>query len=358
MPRPGPRPYECVRRAWHSERHQPMRGSIIQQIFRVSTEAHSPATKTNKEWQEKLPVVVLKVEEIIYSKANSEAEYLNPDTLWDRLSDAIETIIRRDDTSETGELLPPCVEAALNLGCKPLRTSRSDRHNNPRTYLTSRNQQHPHSVSPKTVVSNPLNFLPVPDSNPHIHQNDYTFAAVRHHQHLPVETNTSLNLGSVYPLYYGFEAGKPQLRTSNQGNTCSDTIFVGRPVVGPALEPSRMGLLENFSCRRIRHFPNRIVKESAVEEAGDRECDLSLRLGMCLRSNETSSACELEDVGLRGSQEGIKFSSRSSQRKNEGYSFYPKGTGYDAIYSTEWNIEGDDWNSVGSFQKCKASLGR
>ncbi|MCI18602.1 hypothetical protein A2U01_0039757, partial [Trifolium medium] len=23
MPRPGPRPYECVRRAWHSERHQP-----------------------------------------------------------------------------------------------------------------------------------------------------------------------------------------------------------------------------------------------------------------------------------------------------------------------------------------------
>ena len=34
MPRPGPRPYECVRRAWHSERHQPVRGSIIQQIFR------------------------------------------------------------------------------------------------------------------------------------------------------------------------------------------------------------------------------------------------------------------------------------------------------------------------------------
>ena len=34
MPRPGPRPYECVRRAWHSDRHQPMRGSIIQQIFR------------------------------------------------------------------------------------------------------------------------------------------------------------------------------------------------------------------------------------------------------------------------------------------------------------------------------------
>lgn len=107
MPRPGPRPYECVRRAWHSDRHQPIRGSIIQQIFRfwvfyvvsflryadfgsvfikfscilwlhtmclirLVTESHSAATKKNREWQEKLPVVVLKAEEIMYSKANSE----------------------------------------------------------------------------------------------------------------------------------------------------------------------------------------------------------------------------------------------------------------------------------------------
>lgn len=34
MPRPGPRPYVCERRAWHSDRHQPMRGSLIQEIFR------------------------------------------------------------------------------------------------------------------------------------------------------------------------------------------------------------------------------------------------------------------------------------------------------------------------------------
>lgn len=35
-------------------------------------EAHRAATRKNKEWQEKLPVVVLKAEEIMYSKANSE----------------------------------------------------------------------------------------------------------------------------------------------------------------------------------------------------------------------------------------------------------------------------------------------
>lgn len=33
-PRPGCRSFECVRRAWHSERHQPIRGSLIQEIFR------------------------------------------------------------------------------------------------------------------------------------------------------------------------------------------------------------------------------------------------------------------------------------------------------------------------------------
>lgn len=35
MPRPGPRPYECVRRAWHSERHHSMRGTLIQEMFRL-----------------------------------------------------------------------------------------------------------------------------------------------------------------------------------------------------------------------------------------------------------------------------------------------------------------------------------
>ncbi|KAI3717655.1 hypothetical protein L1987_69411 [Smallanthus sonchifolius] len=81
MPRPGPRPYECVRRAWHSDRHQPIRGSLIQQIFRLVNEIHSSATRKNKEWQDNLPIVVLKAEEIIYSKANSEVSNLRENAL-------------------------------------------------------------------------------------------------------------------------------------------------------------------------------------------------------------------------------------------------------------------------------------
>lgn len=41
-------------------------------LIRVVSEAHSSATKKNREWQEKLPTVVLRAEEIMYSKANSE----------------------------------------------------------------------------------------------------------------------------------------------------------------------------------------------------------------------------------------------------------------------------------------------
>lgn len=39
---------------------------------RVVHEIHNSSTKKNNEWQEMLPVVVLKAEEILYSKASSE----------------------------------------------------------------------------------------------------------------------------------------------------------------------------------------------------------------------------------------------------------------------------------------------
>ncbi|WJX95816.1 hypothetical protein P8452_77092 [Trifolium repens] len=365
MPRPGPRPYECVRRAWHSERHQPVRGSIIQQIFRVVTENHSSATKKNKEWQEKLPVVVLKAEEIMYSKANSEAEYVNSETLWDRLNDAVNTIIRRDETTETGDLLPPCVEAALNLGCKPVRTSRSDRHNNPRTYLGPRPQQPPSgSPRPQQPPSAALAPNPVSDSNQHAHQNSklsgscnypYSFPS-GHHQPLTVEAKPSSNTGSVYPLYYGGEAREPQVRTTVIDNTSSNTIFVGRPVIAPVPEPSGIGLLENSSYGRFQHVTNRTVKETGLSthESPGGECDLSLRLGCS--SGKSSSAFEIDGVGLGLSPEGNKYSHMSYQRNRESL-FYARGAGYGTIDSnSRGNVEGEDQNSEAMFRKRKAPL--
>ncbi|KAJ7560730.1 hypothetical protein O6H91_04G142900 [Diphasiastrum complanatum] len=127
MPRPGPRPYECVRRAWHSDAHQPLRGSLTQEILRVLTELHKPETRRKKEWQEKLPTVVLRAEEILYSKAKSEAEYMDVKTLKDRLEDAVDTMIRRTDASREDPYMQPCVEAALSLGCYPKNFPRGQR---------------------------------------------------------------------------------------------------------------------------------------------------------------------------------------------------------------------------------------
>ncbi len=39
------------------------------------------------------------------------------ETLWERVNDAINTIIRRDESTETGELLPPCIEGTNLLFC-------------------------------------------------------------------------------------------------------------------------------------------------------------------------------------------------------------------------------------------------
>ncbi|KAJ7294544.1 hypothetical protein O6H91_Y251700 [Diphasiastrum complanatum] len=127
MPRPGPRPYECIRRAWHTDAHQPLRGKLTQEILRVVTDLHKPETRHKKEWQVKLPTVVLRAEEILYSKAKSEADYMDVKTLRDRLEDAVDTMIRRTDAPKDGPYMEPCVEAALSLGCVPKSFPRGQR---------------------------------------------------------------------------------------------------------------------------------------------------------------------------------------------------------------------------------------
>ncbi|RAL52827.1 unnamed protein product [Cuscuta campestris] len=253
MPRPGPRPYECVRRAWHSDRHQPMRGSIIQEIFRLVSESHSSSTKKNREWQEKLPIVVLKAEEIMYFKANSEAEYVDLKTLWDRVNDAIDTIIRRDESTETGDLLQPCIEAALHLGCTPRKTTRSQRNISNVCYLSSRDPEGPSSSSVSLrdqihgrpnayipFVPSNVGFVPPPNCDkifPFLPENCVN-------RRLPPPTNSH----SVYPLYSSSES-HPNLPKEYTKCVWSD-----------------VSLQNSNACNAPLNKP-------------EPECDLSLRLG-------------------------------------------------------------------------------
>ncbi|KAG6586383.1 hypothetical protein SDJN03_19116, partial [Cucurbita argyrosperma subsp. sororia] len=307
MPRPGPRPYECVRRAWHSDRHQPMRGSIIQQIFRVVNENHSPATKKNKEWQEKLPIVVLKAEEIMYSKANSEVEYMNLETVWERLNDAVNTIIRRDEHSETGELLPPCVEAALNLGCVPVRASRSQRHTNPRTYLTPRTQE-PSTLA--TTLDKASDERPLPTS------------LLRPSNQLSFPRATAMN-------------SKPNLGSQSSVDANQQTIFLGRPVVSSA-EPAELSLCARKTGNAMSRFPSEVIT--------DTECDLSLRLGVpsqpCVSTGKPW-ASETGDIGSSSSHERNKFHDRPIYATKE-FTFFPNRTSFDPSGSCS-NMWSSDW---------------
>ncbi|CAK7353706.1 unnamed protein product [Dovyalis caffra] len=331
MPRPGPRPYECVRRAWHSDRHKPIRGSLIQEIFRLVNEVHSSATKKNKEWQDKLPVVVLKAEEIMYSKANSEAEYMDLKTLWDRANDAINTIIRRDESMETGELLQPCIEAALNLGCTPRRASRSQRNCSPRFYLSPSAQEsntlspgalhnaiqanhasnshvlpsYSNLVKPTIMNSTPSGsesqdfagqsngtsnrFLFTTDNIPPSYGN----------QCLSLENYCIPSLCSVYPLYYG------SCLEPHRG--CG---ALPKTVPGTA-EPVKVAVMQNFFPRN----EDTPVKTSQADhkdsplQPQEIGCDLSLRLGSLpapVLSVKTKQLVDTKDGGHVCSQEDLQ----------------------------------------------------
>ncbi|KAL7137735.1 hypothetical protein ABFS83_10G112700 [Erythranthe nasuta] len=347
MPRPGPRPYECVRRAWHSERHQPMRGLIIQQIFRLVHDNHSAATKKNKEWQEKLPIVVLKAEEIMYSKANSEAEYSNVETLWIRVNDAVDTIIRKDESTETGDLLPPCVEAALNLACVPVRASRSQRHNNPRTYLRpsheegsdmssklpNENYAHernsdvtplhasnrsmlkmgPSVDSPRLVWDN--NQSIIPNTNHHIASSCERLPSIG------INPNAPSNRGSVYPLYYGM-GFKPQVsQLGFHAPQKSDNIIVGVPIFSSVAENAEAGCLQNlFPCGGDKNAAKETFAAASNNDDKGKGphmgFDLSLRLGVFSDSNssrEKSSQDEEKQFSFFPMESAFKSRERENQ---------------------------------------------
>ncbi|WCJ30298.1 hypothetical protein M5689_011867 [Euphorbia peplus] len=335
MPRPGPRPYECVRRAWHSDRHQPIRGSLIQEIFRVVNEVHSSSTKKNKEWQEKLPIVVLKAEEIMYSKANSEAEYMDLKTLWDRSNDAINTIIRLDESAETGDLLQPCIEAALSLGCTPRRTSRSQRNIHPRCYLIEPNniiEPNPSTIpsrliKPATLSSthpgSPLQNLV--SQNMKVSTNKFPFPTDNWHlsnynQRLAPENRPVSSVCSVYPLYYG-----TCLESPNGLGTIPNSVPRVAEHVTIGVEQSLFS--PNSAAAAAIRLNQTESRDCPVDQNGT-GCDLSLRLGSGSLSAPPASVrnmqlgdVDVEDVRYRHPQELRKLNNLISEKDKE-FSFF------------------------------------
>ncbi|ESW09008.1 hypothetical protein PHAVU_009G092700 [Phaseolus vulgaris] len=255
MPRSAPKPYDCVRRAWHTHIHQSIRGTLIQEIFRVVNEIHSSSTKKKKEYQEKLPVVVLRAEEIIYSKANSEVEYMDLATLLDRTNAAIDTIIRCDEHTQTGEYLRPCIEAALSLGCSLTKASRSQR-NNQRCYLNRNTEEVPnlfHDLSTKSQ-----------------YVSEHVASGSRKQC---VEHLAPPNLFSIYPLYHG---NNIQLHESEHG------FKVSHVSVSHTSGPTPVFGAENALAHNLNSSSGAsqsYIINGDFENPCTNMCDLSLRLG-------------------------------------------------------------------------------
>ncbi|KAJ6373133.1 hypothetical protein OIU76_027463 [Salix suchowensis] len=319
--------------------------------LRLVNEVHCSATKKNKEWQEKLPVVVLKAEEIMYSKANSEAEYMDLKTLWDRANDAINTIIRRDESLETGELLQPCIEAALNLGCTPRRASRSQRNCNLRFYLSPGTQES-NTLSPAAVhnailanhISNShclhdystiMNSAPSGSesqdlagkgndtSNSFLFRTD-SIPASNVNRCLPFENYRIPSLCSVYPLYYGSFL-EPQLGCGALPKTVPGTV-----------EPVKVVAVQNFfPCNEDTPArTSQVDHKDCSLQPQEIGCDLSLRLGSLLAPVPSAKTKQIKDAkhGVHDcSQEGGKFDDWMPQMDE--LSFFPTVNVVDPLVS-------------------------
>ncbi|KAK8491376.1 hypothetical protein V6N13_010519 [Hibiscus sabdariffa] len=353
MPRPGPRPYVCERRAWHSDRHQPMRGSLIQEIFRVVNEIHSSATKKNKEWQEKLPIVVLKAEEIMYSKANSEAEYMDIKTLWDRTNDAIDTIIRRDESTETGKFLQPCIEAALSLGCTARRTLRSQRNCSPRCYLNPGTQEAENTTQGNLLTNSHCmgsysGFIKHTNVNV-AHNGDratdkFSFPSKNGALRSNVEKHAP-SMYSVYPLFYGNHLKVEELQHS---------YGISPKSISKTVEPARMGGIPNIFTPDVDSLStmNQTDLGNTYNNPHEITCDLSLRLGPlstpCLSAGN-SLPKEIENSGSTFFE--WKRSSHLTPPIDKSLSSFPRSNQDAPLNSSsnEWSLEGGHMN--GAFKR-------
>lgn len=282
-----------------------------------------------------------------------------------------------------------CCSAALNLGCIPVRASRSQRHSNPRIYLTPRAQEPP--SAPTRILDrttderrpqfsphhsgNQLNFAKastgnsahsVPESYSRINQNtnlnsrrNYPFSLENlpagHNQLTTMSTNNSLDLGSVYPLYYGahYQSEECQVGPQVPENTHSRTIYVGKPIVTSIAEPTKHNLFSSQTAENVSH---RITQVEVHDKPLETECDLSLRLGPVLhRCTQRSLASETEDIGSSSSQDGGKLNDLSPSISKE-ICFFPTKTACDRFESTSsmWNSEGEGRSPEATVRKRKA----
>lgn len=272
----------------------------------------------------------------MYSKANSEAEYMDLKTLWDRLNDAIDTIIRRDDNmeSKSRDLLQPCIEAALHL-VSPKRSSRSQRNTCPRYYLTPQSNSGPTGNAHDRNSGNPFpntqflskehkfisatlknSYPSSPETNKMLPFSTLKFPSSVGIQTLPMQTARATPTScSVYPLYHGCQFGPsgPKL-----GFPKSNAQLVD--------DNMKISLRNTLSCNLSETCQTEC--EDVSENQTAIGCDLSLRLGSLLvpcnrvhnaalcENNKAGDICKLTDLSPQFNR-GLSFFLKENADKKQ-----------------------------------------
>lgn len=250
-----------------------------------------------------------------------------------------------------------------------MRASRSQRHNNPRTYLRPSYQESSDHMSTKFLNENVnerssditpaqtsnTSMLKIPgnvdssrlawESNKRITPNTSSFEkphSIVNKNNIEVDFNTSLSRGSVYPLYYGTSFGPEGSQSGFREPKKPDSIIIGVPVFSSKSVPNEGGCLQNFFPY---HDDKNVAKERGEAaskinkgKGADIGFDLSLRLGPFSDPGSTSG-CVTDNVGHRVSHsEGLP---------KEGFPFFPMESAYNSIrlHQSKWNAESENKNT-------------
>lgn len=277
--------------------------------------------------------------------------------------------------------------AALNLGCIPERASRSQRNSNPRSYLSPRTQE-PHCVPPKAFSNsaNELNSnlsLSIRSANQPLflrpsNVNTSRLASEFDRPVMPCinnlgasssskaiiipESSSSLNVGSVYPLFYGTDLQlevSPLVPREPQHN-----VIVGKPVYPSVVEPAEISCFPSLFPSRRDNIQEKSCQSDfrdKTRRVPDLDCDLSLRLGLSTNSGlqlqQGQTSCIGDFRPSDDSHEGDQFKLMSASKGKE-FTFFPaeSANSPSGLHRAHGNLEGYGHNAETLFRKHKMPI--
>lgn len=193
--------------------------------------------------------------------------------------------------------------AALNLGCVPVRASRSERHNNPRSYLPPRTQEPPKRPFDEPPAQ-PLDRSKVARPDPTSHN----FLFPKSHDNVEEKHKLAAASAATYPVLYESRPYRFKEPASGSiypwGSTAPDSSGLGpgsSSGSGIILVGTPVGMTSSAEASKVGFLQNKLP--------GNR-CDLSLRLGLSSEprhGTEGSSAREEEDSSLQVSNQSRYF---------------------------------------------------